>query len=115
MSTRKYQKHDLIKAHLVVAAVSLEFGITHTEIYGRTKGVSRVSFARQVAMYLLHCVYAINLSRVGRAFDRDRSTASHACHVIEDGREDPVLDAKIRRLETFLNMAPLAAVSDVEA
>lgn len=108
MKTRDNSQSDRVCAHLVIAAVSLEFGVPHTEIYSTTKGKSHVSFARQVAMYLLNVVFGVNLSRVGRAFDRDRSTASYACNMIEDYREDPVLDAKISRLENFLALAPLA-------
>jgi len=100
------KKTDEVRAQLIIVAVALEFGIPHTEILTRTKGTSRVAFGRQVGMYLLNVVYNVNVTRVGRAFNRDRSTASHACRVIEEMREDPVLDRKIQALESFLKMAP---------
>jgi len=106
MKPKKNDTQDQLFAQLVIAAVGLEFGIPHTLIDNRTKGTSRAAFGRQLAMYLLNVVYDVNLSRVARVFNRDRSTASHACHVIEDQREDPMLDAKICRLETFLTGAP---------
>jgi chromosomal replication initiation ATPase DnaA len=95
-----------MRAQLVMAAVALEFGIPDIEVYSRTKGNSRSSFARQTAMYLIHIVYEINLSRVARTFNRDRSTASHACRVVEESREDPIMDEKLMRLEQFLEHAP---------
>ncbi len=109
MKPKKNDANDQMFAQLVIAAVALEFGIPHTLICNRTKGTSRAAFGRQVSMYLLNVVYDVNLSRVARVFNRDRSTASHACHVIEDLREDPMLDEKIFKLEDFLKDAPRPA------
>ncbi len=94
--------NDLALAQLVAAAVAIEFGVDSPNLFTKNKGPSHLSFARQVSMYLVHVVYQVNLSRVARAFYRDRSTASHACHVIEDCREDPYFDAKVSNLEVFL-------------
>ena len=94
---------DLAIAQLVVAAVALEFGVSGSCIFSKTKGPTHLSFVRQVSMYLLHTLYQINLSRVARAFSRDRSTVSYACNIIEDCREDMCFDDKIVRLETFLD------------
>ncbi len=106
MILKPHEKIDQIHAQLVIVAVALEFGIPHNKVLTKTKGTSRIAFGRQVAMYLLNVVYDVNVTRVGRAFNRDRSTASHACRVIEEMREDRVLDRKIQTLETFLKMAP---------
>lgn len=109
MQSTKHSKSDFARAQLVMAAVSLDFGIADCGVYSETKGTSRASFARQMAMYLTHIVYEINLSRVARAFSRDRSTAVHACRIIEDSREDPIIDEKLIRLEAFLEGAPKPA------
>ncbi|MEE9348228.1 MAG: helix-turn-helix domain-containing protein [Robiginitomaculum sp.] len=109
MQVIKHSKSDLARAQLVMAAVALEFGIPDIEVYSRTKGNSKNSFARQIAMYLTHIVYEINLSRVARTFSRDRSTASHACRVVEESREDPIIDEKLIRLEQFLENSPQPA------
>jgi len=106
MRADNYLKSDLARARLVTAAVALEFGVPDIEVYSRTKGNSRSSFARQIAMYLTHIVYEINLSRVARTFNRDRSTASHACRVVEEARDDDLIDEKLSGLEAFLERAP---------
>lgn len=106
MTSTKGHPTDVIRAQLVTAAIALEFGIPHDRIFSTTKGPHEVAFARQIGMYLLNVVYDINLTRVARAFSRDRSTAAHACRVIEDSREDPILDRKIIELEQFLRHAP---------
>ena len=43
-------------------------------------------------MYLAHTSYGLNLSEVGRLFERDRTTVAHACGVVEDRRDDPIFD-----------------------
>lgn len=98
---------DCAVTQLVAAVVALEFDVVSPHLFSPTKGPSNISFARQVTMYLVHVVYQVNLSRVARVFSRDRSTVSHACHVIEDCREDPVFDEKLTRLEMFLGAAPV--------
>lgn len=106
MQADKYIKSDLARARLVMAAVALEFGVPDIEVYSQTKGTSRSSFARQIAMYLTHIVYEINLARVARTFNRDRSTAGHACKVVEEARDDDLIDEKLLKLEAFLETAP---------
>ncbi|HEX5509081.1 MAG TPA: helix-turn-helix domain-containing protein, partial [Pseudolabrys sp.] len=57
------------------------------------------AFARQIAMYLTHIVLGQNYSDVGRLFGRDRTTAKHACYLIEERRDDPATDALLQSLE----------------
>jgi hypothetical protein len=57
------------------------------------------AFIRQVAMYLAHVGFGLSMARVGRAFKRDRTTVVHACHVIEDRRDDVRFDALLDHLE----------------
>jgi len=39
---------------------------------------------------------------VGKLMSRDRTTISHACMIVEDMRDDPVLDQRICRIEALL-------------
>jgi hypothetical protein len=57
------------------------------------------AFIRQVAMYLAHVGFGLSMARVGRAFGRDRTTVVHACHVIEDRRDEVRFDALLDHLE----------------
>ncbi len=60
---------------------------------GRTAaGVSRV---RQIAMYVTHTTLRVSMPEVGRGFARDRTTVRHACHLIEDMRDDGDFDRTI--------------------
>lgn len=57
-------------------------------------------------MYLCPTGFGLNLARVANAFGRDRSTVAHACHAVEDRREEPHFDLWISALEAMLRRAP---------
>jgi hypothetical protein len=54
---------------------------------------------RQIAMYVCHVALQISLSDIGDAFGRDRTTVGHACHVVEDRRDDPAFDEFVATVE----------------
>jgi len=79
---------DKAKACLTVAAVALEFGISNLSLQlDNSCREPRRCFARQVAMYLFHTIYQVNLTRTAQLFD-------------------PVFEQKISRLEHFLAQTP---------
>ncbi len=97
---------DRARARLVQHAVAFAFRQPLEEIAAPTRRSKDAALARQTAMYLSHIAFGMSLARVAAAFHRDRTTVSHACHVIEDRREDPRFDAHLDRLEAFLRSAP---------
>jgi len=76
------------------------FGVTIPEIAAKGRSRARVAYARQVAMYLCHVVGRMSLSEISIAFERDRTTVAHACHVIEDRRDSDLFDREISGLES---------------
>lgn len=94
---------------LVRALVAHAFDVDNADLSAPTRRKADVALARQTAMYLSHVALQMSLSQVGRAFGRDRTTAAHACHVIEDRRDDPQFDGLLMQLEQVLNMS-LAAL-----
>jgi len=99
-------QRDRARARLARETVAYAFNVPADELSARTRRSSRIAFARQVAMYLSHVAFELNLARVGLAFGRDRSTASHACQIVEDRRDDPDFDAWMDGLEECLKTAP---------
>lgn len=89
----------------VFVVVGNLYGVEVEALRGANRGDARVAFARQLAMYLMHTVYKLSLTRVGAAFGRDRTTASHGVHVVEDMREDPLFDRQLAILENLLRHA----------
>jgi len=80
------------------------FGVRREELKAATRSKAHIAFARQTAMYLAHVVGELSLTEVARGFARDRTTVSHACHLIEDRRDDPDFDARLERMEATLSL-----------
>lgn len=97
---------DRASACLAAGLASYALGVPQAEIIGDRRGSAEAAWARQVAMYLCHVAFELSLARVAAAFGRDRSTVAHACHTIEDRRDDDEFDAWIAALEAALRDAP---------
>lgn len=80
---------------LVAAAFVVDRGLLRS----CSRGGRRAAFARQVGMYLAHTRLGLTLTEAGRLFGRDRTTAAHACKVVEERREDSEVDTIIDCLE----------------
>lgn len=83
-------------------AVENGFGIRGDELRAATRGRHDVAVARQTGMYLARVALGMTLANAGLLFGRDRTTASHACRVIEDRRDDPSFDALLQKMEAFV-------------
>lgn len=64
-----------------------------------------VARVRQIGMYVAHVALGISMTIVGIGFARDKSTVAHACHLIEDLREDDEFDALVSRVEIIVRVA----------
>lgn len=95
----------LEQAWLVQVTVAHVTGVPLQELCARTRSSPKAAFARQIAMYLSHTVFTMNLADVARAFGRDRSTAVHAVRLIEELREDSELDRMLCWMEAMLMRA----------
>ncbi len=104
--TDREKRADRARAQLALQTVAYAFGVPAQEIDAPTRGVARAALARHVAIYLTHVAFEMSLSRTASAFGRDRSTAAHACHRIEDRRDDAGFDARLDDLEACLRAAP---------
>lgn len=63
---------------------------------------AKVAFARQLAMYLCHVIGQIPMSEISIVFQRDRTTVSYACHIIEDRRDSAFFNAQIEFMENAM-------------
>ena len=102
------QRIDRNCAYLAASLVGYVLELKAEDIFLPDRGPRNMVRARQVAMYLSHVGLEMSLSRVALAFDRDRSTVAHACHRIEELRDEAEFDAWLDRLEEGLTtIAPL--------
>jgi chromosomal replication initiation ATPase DnaA len=88
---------------LMEAAIAAAFAVSVDELRSHSRRTQSVAFARQSAMYLAHVVLGLNYSATGLLFSRDRTTAAHACQVVEDRRDDPAIDRLLQQLEGICN------------
>ncbi len=103
---------DAAAAELAANVVSYALGVPAQNIVDDARGCTKTAYARQLAMYLCHTGFELSLARVAVAFGRDRSTVAHACHAIEDRREEDQFDLWIGSLEAMLRAAPALAPNE---
>jgi chromosomal replication initiation ATPase DnaA len=97
---------DKARVRLASQVTAYAFGVELDEVVSATRRSAEASLARHVSMYLAHVAFGLPMARVAQAFGRDRSTAAHACHRVEDRRDDPEFDARLDLLEACLKTAP---------
>jgi len=90
------------KADKTCEIVALTFNVSPAELAAPTRCKAPIAFARQVAMYLCNVAMGLSFSQIAETFRRDRTTVSHACHLIEDCRDEPEFDARLDALELVL-------------
>jgi chromosomal replication initiation ATPase DnaA len=112
MNSAETAARDLASAHLAAKVSSYGLGVPVAEVVAHGRGSTQTALARQIAMYLCHVAFELSLARVAVAFGRDRSTVAHACHLVEDRREDPRFDAWLSALENMLREAPAPGLPD---
>lgn len=100
----------------VIQMVASAMEVSALEIQRLPRGNAKLCRARQIAMYLMNVVLTCSFKDIGEYFDRDRTTVSYACGVIEELRDVPAFDDKIKELEdilsTVLQLLPKCAVRD---
>ena len=89
-------------ARLAEVAVAAITQVPAATLRAPRRGRRPIALARQTAMYLAHVAFGLTFTRVGICFGRDRTTVRHACALIEDRRDDPVLEFALSALEVGL-------------
>ncbi len=86
----------------IVAAL---FNVSSKEIRRPGRSYPDIARIRQIAMYVAHVSLSLSMRDVGNGFARDRTTVLHACHLIEDLRDDPEFDRTILMVERVVQAA----------
>ena len=58
--------------------------------------------SRQIAMYVCHVALSISVDDIATSFGRERSTVAHACHLVEDRRDNPAFDDFVSAVERMV-------------
>ncbi len=99
---QEYRPPNADEADLAINLTVFVMGLEAEDLAGCRRGSDAAARGRQLAMYLMYVTSGLSLAKVALAFGRDRSTVSHACHQIEDRRDDPDFDHWIEQLETVI-------------
>lgn len=85
----------------VLDILSALFNVSGRELRQPGRTSTSVSRVRQIGMYVTHVTMGLSMAEVGR----DRTTVMHACHLIEDMRDDPEFDQIVRMTESITTIA----------
>jgi chromosomal replication initiation ATPase DnaA len=90
-------------ASLAADLTAYAIGLKAETLLSSERGRPIEARARHIAIYLTHVALGTSLARVARAFGRDPSTIAHACHLIEDKRDDRDFDDWLEQLSMGLS------------
>jgi chromosomal replication initiation ATPase DnaA len=89
----------------VIDIVAALFNVCGKELRAPGRSPLAVARVRQVGMYVAHVCLHLSMNDVGRGFGRDRTTVLHACHLIEDLRDEPEFDRMVAMTERVTEAA----------
>lgn len=89
----------------ILDILSALFNVSGRELRQPGRTSTSVSRVRQIGMYVTHVNMGLSMAEVGRGFGRDRTTVMHACHLIEDMRDDAEFDQVVRMTERITRIA----------
>ncbi|MEL6111231.1 MAG: helix-turn-helix domain-containing protein [Pseudomonadota bacterium] len=93
---RAVQRH---LAHLAVDMAAEAYSVSPNDILSSSRSQAQVARARQISMYLSHVIGQLTVAQVSEEFSRDRTTVTHALHIIEDRRDSPIFEQQMQFLE----------------
>lgn len=100
---------DPARRHMICEAVidmsAAYFNVSSRQLRRPGRCVQAISRVRQVAMYVAHTGLGFTMTDVGKGFCRDRTTVMHACHQIEDLRDDEEFDAIVDQFNRIVTAA----------
>jgi len=89
----------------LIDILSAYFNVSGRAIRSPKRQNLDVARVRQIGMYVANVALGINMTMIGQGFGRNKSTVVHACHLIEDMRDDEEFDLLIARLEAITHAA----------
>jgi chromosomal replication initiation ATPase DnaA len=89
----------------MIDILSMCFAVPGREIRQIGRTATSIARVRQIGMYVCHVAIGLTMQDVAAGFMRDRSTVVHACHLIEDMRDDTEFDAIIGTIERIAQAA----------
>lgn len=92
-------EHALELCEGMIDIAAALFNVSGKDLRRAGRTALDVSRVRQITMYVAHVVLRLNMADIGRGFNRDRTTVVHACHQVEDLRDDEDFDRIVLMVE----------------
>ncbi|MAZ18363.1 MAG: hypothetical protein CL535_18815 [Ahrensia sp.] len=89
----------------IIDLTAIFFNVSSRDLRSSGRTPNPVSRVRQIGMYVGHVTLGLKMAEVGAGFGRDKSTVVHACHTIEDMRDDEDFDLIVARVERLVGVA----------
>lgn len=89
----------------IIDLIAVFFNVSGRQIRSTKRTSKPVSRVRQIGMYVAHVGLGMKMADVGAGFGRVKSTVIHACHTIEDMRDDEDFDLIVSRVERLVAIA----------
>lgn len=102
---KKKEERAMAVCEAVIDLSAALFNVSGRELRRPGRTAADISRVRQVAMYVTHVLLGLSMGDVGRGFGRDRTTVLHACHLIEDLRDDEEFDRLVTMTERVVAAA----------
>lgn len=102
---RLRQRHNVALCDALIDLLVAMFGVSGTELRSPLRCRREVARVRQIGMYVAHTAFGLAMRDVAAGFARDRTTVMHACHLVEDMRDDTEFDAIVSTFERIAHSA----------
>lgn len=89
----------------IIDLLAIFFNVSGRQLRSAGRTALPIARVRQIGMYIAHVTLGMKMTAVGAGFGRDKSTVVHACHTIEDMRDDEEFDAIVARVEWLIAVA----------
>ncbi len=102
---KRRQEQNVQLCDALIDLLGAAFGIDGKELRSAKRCRRPVARVRQIGMYVAHTLFGMAMGEVATGFARDRTTVMHACHLVEDMRDDSDFDAAVTAFERIANSA----------
>lgn len=89
---KRRQEKAIFLCDALVDVISALSGVDSKELRAVGKGGRDIARLRQITFYVAHVILEVSMRDIAMAFGCDRTTVRHACHLVEDLRDDHEFD-----------------------
>ena len=105
VADRSRERQNIALCDALIDLLVTVFGVSGAELRSPLRCRREVARVRQIGMYVAHTAFGLAMREVAAGFARDRTTIMHACHLVEDMRDDTDFDAIVSTFERIAQSA----------